>query len=375
MPSMTNFHKHLAPAALNKGLKMILVLLLSLSSSITIALGADKFGAAFVPKMTGGDETETQLFEIVGQMPEVDRVYAINSTIHMLQTLINLKKVGRPLNYLVIAGHGSKETPGIKWGADGMEGELIPEEIDLAYNKQQLQILGNSLQNPKLSNLKPAVLQKKYQECKQLVDLLEQTHGVMAPDGIVLLINCSAAATPRGRKYVKDFGELLLGVNGGHIIASRKDVKIKLQSSLIQRAWVQVLHGEAWEHPEYLVNADWEAFPIPGANKRTFTGAWGWRVKGSEGPFNSIGLTQEGNSVMMLDNLGGFERRHKGIIEGNVIKGRWDETMGTEHIEGPFELTIDDDDHMHGWSTSDKRNGKPIKGTKSQWVLERKKHH
>lgn len=232
-------------------------------------LAADsKFGVALVPKMTGGDTTESQLFEIVGQMPEIDRVYAINDGNHMLRTLAALKTNGQIPNHMVICGHGSRATPGIKWAAD----DMIPEEVDLAWNEQQLHAADRAIKNPHLTTIKPATLQQKRQEFSEHVSLLKQAHGLMAENGVVLLINCSAAATPKGRKFVQDLGELLLGENGGTIIASRSDININLRSSVLQRRWTQILNGEMFEHPEYLVQADWEAFPIAG--KKTAGTAW-----------------------------------------------------------------------------------------------------
>lgn len=346
----------------------LVVLQIALTSSASLATD-DKFGVGFVPKMIGGDDTESQLFEIVGEMPEVDQVFVIPTGIDMLKTLIKLKKLGRPLNYLVIAGHGSRDTPGIKWGAD----DMVPEEIDIAYNKQQLDIAEKAIKNPANTRLKPAVLQAKRQEFQQQVDLLEQAHGVMAENGIVLLINCSAAATPKGRKYIESFGQLLLGDNGGSIIASRSDVKINLRSSVLQRAWTQILTDQTFEHPEYLVKADWERFPIAGSKNPTLTGRWGFGNQYTKGNLQKFNITQINSSVSLVKpGESGNDIHYKGTVSGKTITGRWDYRPAMDW-EGPFELAIDDNDHIHGWMSRDKEKGTKVAGAKEEFFLVREK--
>jgi hypothetical protein len=82
----------------------------------------------------------------------------------------------------------------------------------------------------------------------------------------VVLINCSAAATPRGQAFVCNFGQVLLGKRGGHIIASRVDVSLRVRSSLLQRAWTQVFTGQIVETGDVFVQGDWVSIPIDGLN-------------------------------------------------------------------------------------------------------------
>ena len=73
----------------------------------------------------------------------IDRVYNINDSLHMIQTLEKIRQSGRQINYLVIAGHGSRDTPGIKFAKD----DMIPEEIDLKWNEDQLALARRGLAN------------------------------------------------------------------------------------------------------------------------------------------------------------------------------------------------------------------------------------
>lgn len=233
-----------------------------------------KFGVGMVPYMDGGyyfwnsttkaDNTERMLYRIMGDMPEIDRMYVVNDSEHMLQMLVKLKKAGRKLDYLVLAGHGSRNTPGIKWGKD----DMVPEEVDLDWNKEQLRRAKDILKDPSKTNMKPADLRKQRDELAARVNLLESIGGVLAPKATVLLINCSAAATARGEHFVKAFGQVLLGKSGGTIIASRQDI------GLFEVDWWAKGIGyfiRQWKVPswgETLVWGDWVSFGIPPATKK-----------------------------------------------------------------------------------------------------------
>jgi hypothetical protein len=237
---------------------LLLILLCSISVSGGAAEKKEKYGVGIVPQMNAGDKTEKMLYQVVGEMPEIDHVFTANDCDHLMKTLLNLKKKGRPVNYLVLAGHGSKDTPGIKWGKD----DMIPEEVDPQWQKGQMEIAQKLLKNPKVSNQTPAQLQQRVREHEARLKQLEDISGVMAPDAVVLLINCSAAATEKGRKFVKSFGNVLLGKRGGHIIASKRDISLNVRSSLLQRMWTYALTGQWVRSGDMLVWGDWEVFPI-----------------------------------------------------------------------------------------------------------------
>ena len=74
-------------------------------------------------------------------------------------------------------------------------------------------------------------MKKNITETKLRIAFLESISDVMAKDAVVVLVNCSAAATDKGKKFVRDFGEVLLGRRGGHIIASERDLSLKEYTS------------------------------------------------------------------------------------------------------------------------------------------------
>ena len=213
-------------------------------------------GVGIVPHLDAGDPTEQWLYRIVGQLPEIDRVYTADDSVHLFTTLLKLRKAGKKIRYLVIAGHGSRDVPGIKFGRD----DMVAQEVDLQWNKQQLAIAQQLLKNPNAS-VKPQSLQKRIHELQTQIAFLQSAADVMAKDAIVLLVNCSAAATPAGQKFVRDFGDVLLGKNGGHIIASRKDVRLKVSNYLAQW-WRQLRDGIEQEKGGTIVEGDWVTFRI-----------------------------------------------------------------------------------------------------------------
>ncbi len=208
----------------------------------------DKVGIAIVPKMTGGDKAEQQLYEAVGAMPEIKKVYTAEDGNDMLNKILALKKTGKQVNFLVLAGHGSRDTPGFKWGSD----EMIPEDVSLEYQKGQLAIAKAIRAGPPNDKYTPEKLDKLIQEHTARIEQLEALSDVMAPDAVVLLINCSAAATGKGRDFVRSLGENLLGEKGGHIFASKTDINIKTK-------WVDGTHAEAGD---LLVDAKWVKFNV-----------------------------------------------------------------------------------------------------------------
>ena len=256
-----------------------------------------KFGVGVVPYLNAGDETEQKLHRVVGAMPEVDRMYNINDSAHLFQTLLNIKRSGKQIDYLVIAGHGSRDTPGIKFAKD----DMIPEEVDLKWNQEQLAVAKRLKQNPGATSKTPAQIDQIISDLSTRIAFLQTASDVMAKDAVVLLINCSAAATPKGQKFVRDFGDVLLGKRGGQIIAPKRDIFLNERNSLLQQMWTGVLEGE-WVQPgDIMVKTggafsfnghDWLSFPIEGVSPLNLTGTWRGTYDGS-----TYTITQSGSTV------------------------------------------------------------------------------
>ncbi len=233
-----------------------------------------KFGIGMVPKMDGGyffwdattnaDNIERMLYRTVGDIPEVDRLYVINDSEHLLQTLVKLKKAGRKVDYLVLAGHGSRDTPGLKWGKD----DMTPEELDLEWNRVQLRVAEGLVKDPSKSTMTPAEIRQRRNELAARVILLESAGDTFAPNATVLLINCSAAATEKGQQYVKAMGQSFLGKNGGSITASRKDIKLYEADWWLKGIGFLIRQWRIPSWNETLVWGDWVTTRIAPASAR-----------------------------------------------------------------------------------------------------------
>src|SRR5688500_9654673 len=72
-----------------------------------------KIGVGMVPFLNGGDDAEQGMHNVVGQFPQVKMMFNPDDPAEMFSTLKKLKKAGKKVDFLVIAGHGSKDTPGV----------------------------------------------------------------------------------------------------------------------------------------------------------------------------------------------------------------------------------------------------------------------
>ncbi|MDP9226782.1 MAG: hypothetical protein M3P18_23655 [Actinomycetota bacterium] len=374
-------------------LGMVMLGLIGFAPANSQAWSADsKFGVGVVPYLNAGDETEQKPHRAVGTMPEVDRMYNINDSTHLFQTLLNIKKSGRQINYLVIAGHGSRDTPGIKFAKD----DMIPEEVDLKWNQDQLAIAQKLKQNPSATSKTPAQVDQIISDLSTRIAFLETASDVMAKDAVVLLINCSAAATPRGQKFVRDFGEALLGKRGGQIIAPKRDIFLNERNSLLQRMWTGVLEG-TWVQPgDIMVKTggafsfnghDWLSFPIKGSNPGSpppATNLWAGQWSTSSGGFAlrllyptdiEIAKTESG-AAQLYDKLncpgpqyyrGGYvDPGDRGKIIGcgtpHHLFGRW--LSNDDGNAGSFDITISSTSPLKftGWAQPDGQT------TKDTWT-------
>ncbi len=176
------------------------------------------------------------------------------------------------------------ERPGFKFGKAGrsdlppkerLDGEMLPQEVDLKYNEDQLKIAKHfralSLaQRSKRQVGKPSTDQELdaiIKDTTSRITLIKEADGVMKPGGVVMLLNCSAAATPEGKKMVNDIGQITLGKYGGTIIASTVDIRLKEVEDIADRITVMVKEWENVDWGSPRIYGEWVHFPIPGREK------------------------------------------------------------------------------------------------------------
>lgn len=236
------------------------LLLVPYLAALSLSVAQNKhFGVGFVPFMAGGDEVEQRIFRAVGELTEVDEIFAIENPDHMLETLGKLRRQGRKLDFLVIAGHGSKNDPSVGFA----QTELLPKHVDLKRAQDELARAKAILARPGLTTAQKVAAQKQVDELQKPVNLLEQVPGVMKPGALVLLLNCSPIASQNGIRMVNDLGKLLLGVGGGRIIASKADVSFLEVEDLWDQAAHYFKNGGVKAWGDSFIGADWQVGTVP----------------------------------------------------------------------------------------------------------------
>ena len=264
-----------------------------------IVQGQIKYGVGLVPKMSGGDPVEQQLYGIVGEMKQIDYVYTVESADDMLNKLIKIGGI-RKLKYLVLAGHGSRETPGIKWGSE----DMVPEDVSMEWQTQQNKIAGRLKLDPSKTQRSPAEIDKFISNTTKRIAQLNNLADVMAPDATILMINCSAAATDRGQNFVKSLGKALLSKRGGKIVASRKDISLSSRDSVLQRTWTYILTGQSLQPGDLLVSGDWAQFTFDPKYKRGVLLAGPINIPADQSEPTGLGIVLEVDKKYMIVGQG-----------------------------------------------------------------------
>lgn len=232
-----------------------------------------KIGVGMVPYLNGGDDAEQGMHNVVGQFPQVKMMFNPETPGDMFATLKKLKKAGKKVDFLVIAGHGSKATPGVTLAG----GDVTPGDVDLPGMRAKRAIAERAVNDPATKD--KAGAKKSLAAINQQIDDLEAVAEVMAPGATVVLINCSPAATDAGQAFVKNLGEVLIGKNGGVVVASKSDVQIGQVRSVANLIRAR-LSGDPAQFGEFFITGDWVTFDIPDAADAsdllgTWTSDWG----------------------------------------------------------------------------------------------------
>jgi hypothetical protein len=164
------------------------------------------------------DDSDRELVKVIEKIPELGGVYSVDDPMEMFDFLLEVKKEVRPIDYLVIGGHGSGGRPGTQEPVIEFAGQsLRADDVDLPAIRAQLEA----------AKARPQTKLTKDLVCKLTAKIayLESLSDAMAANATVVLLNCSTLGTPKGRKFAADLGRLLLSKRGGVLIASRTDVQ------------------------------------------------------------------------------------------------------------------------------------------------------
>jgi tetratricopeptide (TPR) repeat protein len=211
------------------------------------------------------DATEEKLKEYLGGLEGLDYILQPDNPEELFDKLIQTTKGGKKISYLIIAGHGGANSPHISLGRRALvDRDVDRDEIERELSKTlKLNELENELYDAPASKhiaLRQEVesLLEKRKDCREKLARLNALRDVMADDGEILLLNCSAAATPGGQSMCRNLGRVLLGRGGGVLVASRNDIEIarmmnpgnSLRSFFRTGRWVSM--GETWVLGDWL---------------------------------------------------------------------------------------------------------------------------
>jgi hypothetical protein len=217
---------------------------------------SQSYGIALVPSTGQNDQTERLMYQYVGQMPEVKRIYVVTSADQLFQTILRVGKQGRRLKTLVLAGHGSAATPHIELA----NGDVGPETVDLPAKLAYIKKIDAAGSRASANARATAAAYRSE------VAVLDQVSRVLAPGAEVLMINCAAAATPDGQTFVRNLAEVLLGTNGGTLTASRSDVSLGEVLSLLGKLNSFFRADKSTAFGETFIGGDWVKFPVAGGS-------------------------------------------------------------------------------------------------------------
>jgi len=233
------------------------------------------------------DEVEQNMYRYFGQRANLDYVLLVNTKEQFFRDLEKIAKDGKKINYLIIAGHGESYEPHVALGSE----TILPVDVDIAFwsdqlkdmskrradawkEKCRLQRKGTPTPEDKarLERLsKNLELQdNKIKDALQQLALFDAISDIMAENAVILLINCSPAATEKGLAFVRNLGRIFLGRNGGKVIASTVDVSVDQVTRLSESILVWFGSSEktrdaAWkEIGQFFIMGEWKEIDIPG---------------------------------------------------------------------------------------------------------------
>ncbi len=181
--------------------------------------------------------------------------------------LAHLTADGKQAGSLVILGHGSRDRPHIELKSEKENEELVPADFARQDHRdllaKYLEVRRNGKRDYAELSLKKglseedkrrlAYLERHIENSRKTIEKeiralerLEQISSVMAPGARILLLNCSAAATEEGLRFVRDIGRAFLWKRGGEIVASREDLNLFQLSDTQPNLKYGTLPGYLW---------------------------------------------------------------------------------------------------------------------------------
>jgi hypothetical protein len=166
-------------------------------------------GVFMLPYSTSGqgDFPEQVLQQSAGEMPGITRVYAPKDGADFFNLLYKIQKMGKSIDLLIIGGHAAENASMILFGNAG---QFTNADVTVLETLQTLS-----------PNMQKAVFEKT---CEQARHVLAASR-VMAPNAEIVVLNCYAAKSPEGSKFMRNLAQLLLGRGGGTLYAPTQIVR------------------------------------------------------------------------------------------------------------------------------------------------------
>jgi len=263
--------------------------------------GNDKVTIVIVP------EGDAKSYGLAKQLATPENIFPVTTPKQFFDTLLKLKDRGKSVGRLYVTGHGQLGTPNIEfsknkasdWPEDGC---LWPKDVNLARFREQLATYESGhMEGMDFNGRDSASGREIIQKLRARIKYLEQVSEAMDKNAEVLLVNCGAAGTPDGVEFVKNLGEVLMGKNGGIIIASKTNVGVA-EDGVATRFIGVCVSALSWFNRtmhsagDYFIQGDFVGFkilPRPAGSVQIAVK----RMK--KNPWNGIEVTSE--AMAMLD--------------------------------------------------------------------------
>ena len=229
--------------------------------------GPNEVFVAVLSHFPNADEVEKKLYTYLGQLPGIDYILQPDTAQELFAQLAKVTQKGKKIRYLVIAGHGAAADPHITFRTD----QLTASHVDVATFETQLakSLKLNESENNEYDNVDREwasnridnALTFRQENRQRLADLNAAADG-MAEGAVVLLLNCSAGATPQARAMSQGLGEALLSQGGGTMVVSTSDIEI--DQALASLSLAAIVRTRKWVSAgDYWTSGNWMRMDIP----------------------------------------------------------------------------------------------------------------
>jgi hypothetical protein len=309
-----------------------------------------RLGIAIVPRMadalpprdlaTKEQNAERDMYEVAGQMSQIDRIFVAKDGDDAFRLLTRVQRLGRPIWFVSIMGHGSSERPFVELA----DGAILPDEVDLAKKRQDLHRFQDIRETNDREGRQTEVATTHIRDLTANIERLEAVSLKMPANAVLLLVNCFASKGPAGEQFTRQLGEIVVGAHGGHVIASRDLIKARLVVNVAQMLTTWWTGGDWQPFGGLGMTGDWVVVPIP--PRGIVTALW------HDASGATCDLVQSGSKVTgtVAGGDGHFRLRGaiEGTIQGNTIRGTYTQKEDRAEVGGALTLSLSADQKLEG---------------------------